>query len=1020
MRLRLFLSLALVIAGFCTISVKAQQYNFKTYTSKNGLGSSIVNCIYQDSRGDIWFGTQSGGVSRFNGANFRTYTKLDGLVGNDITCVTEDRNGNIWVGTSEGASRFNGIGFTNFTDSTGLKVEKGIYSIYVDAENIVWFGSRGGGLQRFDGTAFQTFTGENGLPSNGVYSISQTKDGTLWFACYKGIGSYDGKEFTTWEQTKGKTFFATMVDNQGDVWFGGTPGNGVLKHEGGQLTAIDLPEEVKDDFIGSLTEDRQGRIWFATDHGVLKLANGEFQLFTQDMGLPVNGVLSVASDQEGNAWIGTQGAGVSLLFNEAFVTYSEKQGLAQPSVSAITVDDEAGKTYVGTTRGGIFELEDGFSKKFQKANSNFELDELSIYRLQFDDRKRLWVGAQEGLFILNPSKDGFKLERKIDQINGEKFAAVNGVIQLAANEFYVSSYGDGLLHMDGDSITLLNTQNGFASDNLLGLYQDKDSNIWIATQDAGVMKFDGSSFQSLSSLVEFPDPWVWAITQDDRGIMYFGTSEKGLLTYDGNRLRSYNMRSGTNADRVKSVHWDRPGQCLWVGTSEGMNKLKFDVDGNIYQMKTYSEKDGLASSEIDQNAIAIDQKGNVWFGSTNGITVYRPKYDNTLSVIPKIRLESIRLDREQVDWRNYVDSVDPFSGIPLNLILNHRRNNLTFDVRAMTTDKAYYSFKLEGQEEHWSPYTALNEAHYSNINPGTYTLLVKARTSNRVEVESEFAYTFTILPPWWSLWYVKVGFGLLLIALVVVIIKGRERVLVEQNKLLEATVKERTAEVVKEKKEVEKLYNRSEELLLNILPAETAEELKAKGEVDAKLIEEATVLFTDFKGFTAMSEKLAPKDLVRDIHECFSEFDRIMAKYGVEKIKTIGDAYMAAGGLPVPNKDHASNVIKAALEMVAFVEKGKALKEAQGLPFFEIRVGVHTGPVVAGIVGIKKFQYDIWGDTVNTASRMESSGEAGKVNISQTTYALVKDEFNCIHRGKVAAKGKGEIDMYFVEGPKKA
>ena len=211
---------------------------------------------------------------------------------------------------------------------------------------------------------------------------------------------------------------------------------------------------------------------------------------------------------------------------------------------------------------------------------------------------------------------------------------------------------------------------------------------------------------------------------------------------------------------------------------------------------------------------------------------------------------------------------------------------------------------------------------------------------------------------------------------------------------------------------------RSDELLLNILPEETAEELKQTGSAKAKSFDLVTVLFTDFKNFTQASELLTPEELVAEINHCYSEFDRIITKYGIEKIKTIGDSYMCAGGLPVSNNTHPFDVINAGLEMVAFVEKNKQERIAKEQPFFELRLGIHTGPVVAGIVGIKKFAYDIWGDTVNTASRMESSGHIGKVNISGSTYDIVKDKFHCVHRGEIEAKHKGLIHMSFVEGIK--
>ena len=232
----------------------------------------------------------------------------------------------------------------------------------------------------------------------------------------------------------------------------------------------------------------------------------------------------------------------------------------------------------------------------------------------------------------------------------------------------------------------------------------------------------------------------------------------------------------------------------------------------------------------------------------------------------------------------------------------------------------------------------------------------------------------------------------------------------------EAEMEQRIAELARTETEQEKI--KSEKLLLNILPEEIAKELKEQGTTKPVFYDSVSVMFTDFKGFTKIAEKLTPTELITELDGCFSYFDSLMERFNLEKLKTIGDSYMCAGGIPMTNTTHPIDCVLAALEIQAMMFQVKKLKEGLGHPYWELRLGIHTGPLIAGVIGEKKFTYDVWGDTVNIASRMESSGIAGKVNISSATYNLVKDFFDCEYRGKVQAKNKGDVEMYFVTGIK--
>lgn len=283
------------------------------------------------------------------------------------------------------------------------------------------------------------------------------------------------------------------------------------------------------------------------------------------------------------------------------------------------------------------------------------------------------------------------------------------------------------------------------------------------------------------------------------------------------------------------------------------------------------------------------------------------------------------------------------------------------------------------------------------------------------EVFSNQTYSNPIIPFW------NTGVRLIMflaIGLLLHTLRNKNMYLSDTNQELEKL----NHEVSEKKQEIESVNalltrekERSEDLLSNILPVKIIETLKDNTGLIADHYEECTVMFTDFKDFSILAEQMSTKELVSELNYCFSTFDDIIDKYGIEKIKTIGDSYMCVSGIPVQKSTHALDMVLAAMEIVDFMQNYKQKRLQKNKQAFEIRIGIHTGHLIAGVVGKYKYSYDVWGETVNSASRYESAGEVGEINISETTYLLVKDYFECTHRGLIAAKNMDKADMYFVE-----
>lgn len=349
------------------------------------------------------------------------------------------------------------------------------------------------------------------------------------------------------------------------------------------------------------------------------------------------------------------------------------------------------------------------------------------------------------------------------------------------------------------------------------------------------------------------------------------------------------------------------------------------------------------------------------------------------------------------------DSLLIFGG---NMKFKRKMNNIMFEVTAEQPGE--FQFMLKGFDKGWGKWQKNNIKEYTNLYSGHFTFCVRYRDSDQKIYELS-PVPFYILPRW-SLSSPALTIYFILLGIIVWLLYNQMNLrFARKQYMLEQIINSRTEELIKEKEN-------TETLLSNVLPKNTAAEIMAKGKATKIKYNFVTVLFSDIQGFTKIAEEMNPEVLIDELDKFFFHFDSVVEKYGIEKIKTIGDAYMCAGGIPEKNRTNPVEVTLAALEMQQYMLKLKSNTEISGMKFWDIRIGIHTGTVVAGVVGQKKLSYDIWGDTVNTASRMESSGDAGKINISGTTYEFVKDFFDCEYRGKMPVKYKGDLDMYFVKG----
>lgn len=508
-----------------------------------------------------------------------------------------------------------------------------------------------------------------------------------------------------------------------------------------------------------------------------------------------------------------------------------------------------------------------------------------------------------------------------------------------------------------------------------------------------------------------------------KGNLWIGLYGGGIVKYGlgAKKIEHYSTKNGLPNNTVYGIIPDE--NRIWISTNGGLSRLNL----NENTFTNYNTNDGLQSMEFNAGAYFKGKDGLIYFGGINGYNIVNPKSDAKNKNAPKVQISTLIYKGE-----NVLNDPSRFSydaGGIKTVVIPYYKNSfkiLVDGIHFSSPNENLFKTKLEGWQNEWSIVKGKRSYQFSNLKDGEYFFVVKVANSDGVWSYKEEKIHIVIKPPFYMTWWFILLASLLAGGLIFYFVYTKITSSKRQREVLEKKIRERTKEVEEQKRKLEEKNrdleeekNKEEEVLLNVLPRQTAKELVSTGKSTPKSYKMATVMFADFKNFTKITENLGPKELVAELDDSFAKFDDIVTKLNIEKIKTSGDAYMCVGGIPIRNQTNPVDCVLAAFQFQKYMAQKRAVREGTGKPQWHLRIGMHTGPLVAGVVGKKKFLYDVWGDAVNTAARMETSCDPGKINVSGETYQYIKDYFDCDYRGKLPVKNKGAIDMYYVNRIKK-
>ena len=750
---------------------------------------------------------------------------------------------------------------------------------------------------------------------------------------------------------------------------------------------------------GVLLDD--GNYAFGTEKGGLLIMDTSGNLINhvrRDHGLLEEKITGLSTDLSGNLWV-LHNNGISRIeIPSPFAYYDRTYGL-RGTVFAIT--RHRGTVHFATSQGVFL-----FSNKQGDSFSGVE-EITGVHHSCF------------GFHSLGGDLFAFS-EGGIYHVSGTRASLVLPIQLETASLSGKNPYRIYLGLTDGLAVTRLyngiwqKPVNIYATESpIISIVEESEDVLWVGTENNGLYRITTGGEVKEHQLFQN----VFQDTQRTRALMMVKTS-RGVLFSTSSGIFRYDEEAGDfYPDSLIGIDFKMGNYSVYSIREDNSHNLWLI----IYNKLTRGDEACLAQfsgSDNNYNLIKIplhrkkefhirtiypDSEGIVWFGGFNGVVRFDLSSLHKREHLPVALLNKVTWNRDSVVY--YDQNSDSYESEQGRFRFPARTIRFDFSTTSYeSSEQALFQSILVGFDKDWSEWNAARFREYTNLPGKEYTFKIRVKDLNG-SVSEASSFAFKLFHPIYKTRWAFLYYFVLMVAFIHMLIRRGFLRFGKEKFKLEKIINERTEELLKQKE-------KSEELIAKVLPRDTANEIKSTGRAASHKYEMVTVLFSDIEGFTKIAEQMNPEILIDELDKFFFKFDSVVEKFNIEKIKTIGDAYMCAGGIPDKNRTNPVEVVMAALEMIEHMK----LLQKQNSKIWDLRIGIHTGPVIAGVVGQKKLSYDIWGDTVNTASRMESSGKSGKINVSGSTYEMVKDFFVCEHRGMMPVKYKGNIDMYFVKG----